>query len=82
MKVLLSATSSRHDESKKRVIEANSLDEVISKLLIDKELVKALIKKENSCLKEYNPQEFVVTVNSATSKYAVEVEIYDTYREL
>lgn len=81
MKVLLYATSSMHDEGKKRIIEAHSIDEVLAKLLIDKELVKALIKEENSCLKEYNPQEFVVTVNSTTSKYAVEVEIYDTYRE-
>lgn len=82
MKILLSATSSMYDEdNKQQIIEVNSLDEAISILLINKELVKALINEENSCIKDYTPREFVVTVNSETAKYAAEVEIYDDYRE-
>lgn len=81
MKILIHATSSYMGKS--HLIEVTTLEEAISMLLINKELVKSLVNEENSWLKDYTPREFVINIDPfcVGEKYDVELEIYDYYRE-
>ena len=81
MKILIHATSSYME--KKHLIEVSTLEEAISMLLINKELVKSLVNEETSWLKDYTPRKFVININPfcVAEKYDVELEIYDYYRE-
>ena len=80
MKISITSTSSIWNEY--QIIEADSIDAAIKRLQTDKELVKSVINKDITFLKEkLIPEKFIVLMYSEVEGCDCEIEIYDYYRE-
>ena len=78
MKINIVASSNM---SKPKIIEVASIDEAITRLQTDKELVKSIIDEDYSTVCNNIPTDFIVKTYSIEDDCSFEIEIYDYYRE-
>lgn len=78
MKIKITAASTEY--SKFKVVEVNSIDEVIKRLRTDRELQNSIINEELSWItKGLIPSEFIIIFPLIGSEYYVEIQMCDWY---
>lgn len=78
MKINITSASSW---SKNKIIEVDSIDEVIDKLRTDKELVKSVISKSCTWLSNSLIPDTFIIEKCIEKEYDYEIQIYDDYIE-